>query len=120
MKDWAKQLFTIIDRKDAEGFSLFFTADAIFRFANAPAVSGKENIRKAVQDFFVAIKGLRHRVTGVWEFENIVVCEGEVTYTRLDDKIITVPFVDIFRMQDGLIADYRIYIDIAPLFTLGN
>ena len=117
MKDWLKQIFTIIDRKDSEGFPLFFTDNAVFRFANAPAVSGKDNIRKAVHDFFVTIKALRHHVTGVWEFENVVVCEGDVTYTRLDDKVVTVPFVDIFRTKDGLIEDYRVYVDIAPLLA---
>jgi ketosteroid isomerase-like protein len=117
MKDWLKQLFIIIDRKDVKGFASFFTVNAIFRFANAPAVSGKENIRKAVYDFFSAIKGLRHNIARIWEFEDVVICEGEVTYTRLDNKQLTVPFVDVFRTEKGLIADYRIYIDISALFA---
>ncbi len=117
MKDWLKQLFIAIDRKDAQGFIAFFTDKAVFRFANTPAVLGKENIRKAVDDFFSAIKGLRHNITGSWEFGDIVICEGEVTYTRLDNKQVIVPFVDIFRMQKGLIADYRIYIDISAVFA---
>ena len=117
MKERIRQLFTIIDRKDAQGFSSFFTDDATFRFANAPCVCGKDNIRKAVSDFFIKIKGLRHHITGVWEFENVAICEGEVIYTRLDDKVITLPFVDIFRTEKDLIADYRIYIDITPLFA---
>lgn len=117
MRDWLKQLFITIDRKDAQGFTAFFTDKAIFRFANAPAVLGKENIRKAVGDFFSAIKGLRHNIKGSWEFKDIVICEGEVTYTRLDNKQLTVPFVDIFRMEKGFIADYRIYMDISALFA---
>ena len=117
MKDWLKQLFITIDRKDAQGFTAFFTDKAIFRFANASAVSGKENIRKAVDDFFATIKGLRHNITGVWEFEDTVICEGEVTYTRLDNRQLTAPFVDILRMEQGFIADYRIYIDISALFA---
>lgn len=115
MKDSLRQLFTIIDRRDAEGFALFFTDIATFRFANAPAVSGKDNIRKAAHDFFIKIKALRHHVTGVWEVGDIVICEGDVTYTRQDDTTITLPFVDILRMKEDLIADYRIYMDISPL-----
>lgn len=117
MKDWLTRLFITIDRKDAQGFVSFFADNAAFRFANAPAVLGKENIRKAVGDFFSAIKGLRHNIVGVWEFENVVICEGEVAYTRLDSKQLTVPFVDIFRMEKDLIADYRIYMDISALFA---
>lgn len=117
MKDSLRQLFTIIDRKDAEGFPLFFTDNAVFRFANAPRVSGKDNIRKAVHDFFIKIKALRHHITGVWEFDDIIICEGDVTYTRQDDTTIILPFVNILRMEKDLIADYRIYIDISPLFV---
>lgn len=117
MKDWIRQLFTAIDRRDWEGFPLFFTDNGTFRFGNAPAVSGQDNIRKAVHDFFVKIKDLRHRITGVWEIENTVILEGEVTYTRLDDKVITLPFANILRMENDSIVDYRVYIDISALFV---
>lgn len=117
MKDWMKQLFTTIDRKDAEGFALFLTETASFRFGNAPAVIGKEKVRGAVYDFFSKVKGLRHHIVGVWEIGDTVICEGEVTYTIGDNKTFALPFVNIFRMKDDLIADYRIYMDISPLFV---
>jgi len=115
MKDWMKQLFLAIDHKDADDFVLFFTKDACFRFANAPVIRNKEDIRNAVVSFFSNIKGLRHRVLDVWEQDDVVICAGEVTYTRLNGSELTLPFVDILRMRGVLIADYRIYMDISPL-----
>lgn len=115
MKDWMTRLFATIDRKDADGFVSFFTKDACFRFANAPVISNKENIRDAVTLFFSNIKSLRHRILAVWEQENVVICEGEVTYTLHTGREVEIPFVDIFRMDRDLIKDYRIYMDISPI-----
>lgn len=118
MKELFRQLFTAIDKRDANGFVSFLTDNASFRFANAPAVSGKEGIRQAVRGFFAQIKGLSHRIDELWQQGNTVICEGEVVYIRLDGSRLTVPFVDIFRLEKGLIANYRIYIDISTLFSV--
>lgn len=115
MKDRMKQLFAAIDRKDADGFVSFLTEDACFRFGNAPVVCNKKDIRNAVSAFLSNIKGLRHTILGVWEQDNIVICEGEVTYTRQNGSELTLPFADIFRMKQDLIADYRIFMDISCL-----
>lgn len=118
MKDWMNRLFAAIDHKDADGFVSFLTEDACFRFGNAPAICNKKDIRNAVSLFLSGIKDLRHRILGIWEQDNIVICEGEVAYTRHDGSELTFPFVDIFRMNGELIADYRIFMDISPLEPL--
>jgi ketosteroid isomerase-like protein len=115
MKGRIKQLFEAIDKKDAALFVSFLAKDASFRFGNAPEVRGRENIQNGVAAFFGGIKGLRHRVRDVWEQDNVIICEGEVTYTRPDGSELTVPFADILRLKGDLIADYRIYMDISPL-----
>ncbi len=117
MRDLIEQIFEAIDNKDAAGFGAFFTEDAVFRFGNARAVSGKANIENVVSGFFSNIKGLKHRILDVWLENDVIICAGEVTYTRNDDNKLTLPFVDILRMRDRLILDYRIYMDISPLFT---
>jgi hypothetical protein len=45
-----------------------------------------------------------------------------VTYTRHDDSRITLPFVDVLVRASSAgarltIADYRIYMDVAPLYA---
>jgi ketosteroid isomerase-like protein len=115
MKSWVKQLFAAIDREDADGFVSFLTEDARFRFANAPVIRNRENIRNAVALFFSSITSSRHHILNVWEQDGVVICEGEVNYIRQNGSELSLPFVDIFQMKDNLISDYRIYMDISPL-----
>lgn len=117
MKDLLEQIFKVIDKKDAAGFVKFLTEDALFKFGNAQTVAGKVNIENAVLGFFSSIEGLKHRIVDVWMQDGVIICEGEVTYTRKDHYELTLPFTDIFRMKNGLICDYRIYMDISPLFA---
>ena len=111
-------LFASIDDKDVDGFVEFLTADASFRFGSAPAAHGTAAIRAAVDGFFGTIKGLRHNVSRSMAGDGALVCEGDVTYTRTDGSEVRLPFVDVFEMSDdGLIADYKIYMDIGPLYA---
>ncbi len=115
MKERVKQLFQAIDRKDADSFVSFLTPDASFRFANAPVVRNKEDILHAVGSFLASIKSLRHLIKDIWEQGDVIICEGEVRYTRLNGSELTLPFVDILRIKGDLVDDYRVYIDISPL-----
>ncbi len=54
---------------------------------------------------------------GRWESQDGTVAEAEVTYTRKDGSTVTVPVTTIYRGSGDLIEDYRIYIDLAPLFA---
>jgi len=114
---WVSDLFTAIDAKDTSAFVAYLTSDAMFRFGSAPAVHGADAIGTAVGGFFQSIKSSSHRLTSIVESGSTVVCEGEVKYRRLDDREVTLPFVDVLEMQGAHICEYKIYIDIAPLFA---
>ena len=114
--DWVPQMFAAIDAMDADAFASFLADDACFRFGNAPAVTGRTNIRDAVGGFFGAIKALRHRLLHTWAHSDAVICEGEVTYTRPDDSEVTIPFANVLQIADGRVSAYHIYIDMTPLY----
>jgi len=110
-------LFAAIDRKDSASFVASLTDDAVFRFGSAPSVQGHAAIAAAVDGFFGTIASLSHTVTRVlWDGETQV-CEGEVTYKRLNGTKITLPFADVFEYSGDLIAHYKIYMDIGPLYA---
>ncbi len=111
------RLFPAIDGQDMTRFLACIAPDATFRFGSSPVVTGHEAIRDAVDGFFASIAGLRHRIDKVRADGSTLVCEGEVTYDRHDDRQITLPFANVFAVQDGLITDYRIHIDIASLYA---
>ena len=111
------RLYKTIDDMDADKFVAFLDENAKFKFGNAPVVQGKEAIKKAVADFFSTIKGISHNLLNTWIIDKSIITQGEATYTRKDDKAVTIPFVNIFSMDNDLIEDYLIYIDINPLFA---
>lgn len=117
---WWESLFATIDAGDAAGFVSRLTADACFRFGNAPQVIGTEAIQAAVAGFFSSIAGSRHRMWNSWHGAATAACEGQVTYTRHDGATVLVPFANAFDLRGDKIAAYRIYIDLSPLFAAGG
>jgi hypothetical protein len=115
--NWVVQLFRSIDAQDERAFVSYLTENAVFCFGNAPEVRGRQKIQDAVAAFFKSVKGLRHALLDTWQQSGAVICRGQVTYTRLDDKQVTVPFVNILLMEGEKARDYRIYVDVGPLFA---
>jgi len=111
------RLFKTIDQMDPDEFAAFLTEDGTFVFGNAEPVSGRVAIRDAVAGFYSTIKALQHQVGETWEGHDTLVAEGRVTYTRHDGSTITLPFVNVFRLQGELVRDYRIHMDITPLYA---
>lgn len=111
------ELFDAIDRKDTGAFLEFLADNASFRFGSAPLVHGREAIGAGVSSFFDSIGGSRHELSNVISDADTVVCEGTVSYKRLDGKELSVPFVDVFEYAGERISAYKIYIDIGPLFA---
>ncbi len=110
-------LFAAVDARNTERFLGFLTDDASFRFGSAPAVQGREAIHSAVDGFFSTIAGLRHDLARIVAQDDVMVCEGEVTYTRHDATEITLPFVNVFEFDGELISVYKIYMDVGPLYN---
>jgi len=125
---WAGDLYArAVDHKDANGFAAAFTADAWLRFGNAPPVVGRESIRAAIAQFYTTFAELRHESKGAWFDGETLILEAVVTYTRHDQRVVSVPAVTIFRLvgverdregRPAPVADQcRIYVDLAPLFA---
>lgn len=61
-------------------------------------MKGGDAIRKTIEDFFGSMKALRHQILETWFHDETVICHGQVTYARLDDSDVTIPFVKFPRM----------------------
>lgn len=114
---WLEALFAAIDAKDTRRFLEFLTPDASFRFGSAAAVHGHADIEAAVGAFFASIAALKHEPGLSVTSDDTVICEGLSTYTRHDGTEVTLPFCNVFETREGAIEEYKIYIDIAPLFA---
>ena len=115
--DWWMGLFATIDGKRAQDFAAYLTTDGEFRFGSAAPVFGRDDVAAYVDAFFGMIGSSKHQLLHTWQDEGTAVCEGIVTYTRLNGSQVQIPFCNVFYLRGGEIARYLIYIDNGPLFA---
>lgn len=112
-----RDVFKTIDTMNGTKFAECLTPDGTFVFGNADPVSGRQTVAAYVDLFFSAIAGIHHEVEEVWISGDCVISRFKVTYTRKQGDRMTFPGVNVWRMSGDLIADYRIYLDITPLWS---
>ena len=110
-------VFADVDRMDAKAFASYLAEDCVLRFGNADEVVGRDAIEAAIAGFFTTVQGLSHRIIEQWEVDGTTIVQNEATYTRMDDRQVTVPAVTIYHRVGDLIDDYRIYVDLAPVYA---
>lgn len=118
MPDRAR-LFDDIDSMDPDRFAAHLAEDVVMRFGNAEPVRGRGAVRDVWAEFCAGVDGVAHERVAEWHEAPATIVEANVTYTRTDGGTVTVPVVTIYRAPGGLIDDYRVYIDLAPLFAEG-
>jgi ketosteroid isomerase-like protein len=111
------KIFADIDSFDPGRFVTHLTDDVVFRFANNPEVTGRAAVEQAITGFFTSIAGLSHHLLQTWEEGDTVIVQADVTYLRQDGAETTVPNADILTFHDGLVRDWRIYIDTGPIYA---
>ncbi len=111
------ELFVFIDMKNTERFASCLSADCSFRFGNMPAVVGVDSISEFVSGFFDSIAALKHDVTDIWMLPDGAVCHGMVSYTRHDQSVLSVPFSNIFKVDNGEICEYLVFADTSQLYA---
>ena len=116
-----RELFAAVDAGDIENALGLMTEDVAFRFGSADPLVGHAAISEQFAAMAATIASMSHGLLAVWttgEPDPAVICEMTVTYRRHDGSHLTLPCANIFRLRDGRIADYRIYMDVNPVFTM--
>jgi len=115
-----RELFAALDAGDNARVLGLLTDDVRFQFGSAEAVSGHEAVAASGAVMAGTVASLSHDLHTVWTVEApgpAVICEMSVTYRRHDGSDLTLPCVNVFRLRDGRVADYRIYMDLNPVFA---
>jgi SnoaL-like domain len=68
-----------------------FLPNARYRFGNNPLIQGSTHIQAAAERFRSRLRGVHHDIKAIWEQEDTVICQMEVTYTRLDGQSLQLP-----------------------------
>jgi ketosteroid isomerase-like protein len=115
-----RRLFAALDSRDIASALGLMTEDVAFRFGSAEPTIRKPAIAANATAMASVVESLSHEMYSVWTVEQpepAVLCEIAVTYRRHDSSQVTLPCFNVFRLQRGRVADYRIYMDINPVFV---
>ena len=115
--DHVRRMFAAFESKDVAALAAFVTDDVRLRLGNAEPVQGKSAFVEAVNVFLASVAAFRHEVLNVWSDGDASIAEFDVHYTRLDGGEVTLPCCNVFRIRDGLVAEYRSYMDATPVYS---
>ena len=111
-------LLKAVDMSDLDTIEAVTAQDVYFRFGNADPTHTRSELVASARAFVGSIAGIHHEFVDIWEIGNgTVVAILDVHYRRLDGRELNLPCCNVFRVSDGLIRDYRIYMDINPVFA---
>jgi ketosteroid isomerase-like protein len=119
VSDQMHRIFASFDARDVSTLAEFMTDDVQLRLGNAEMIQGKTAFVDAVNGFLGSVAGVRHEILNVFTDRDAAIVEFDVHYTRHDGDVVTVPCCNVFRLRDGLVAEYRSYIDAAPVYAEG-
>jgi ketosteroid isomerase-like protein len=110
-------VFAAFDASDVAALATFVTDDVRLRLGNSPESRGRSAFIEAVNAFHRSVAGVHHEILSVYSDGNVAIVEFDVHYTRHDGRSVTLPCCNVFRIRDGLIAEYRSYMDATPVYA---
>jgi ketosteroid isomerase-like protein len=116
--DLVRSLIRAVDAADQNAIATLTATDVHFRFGNADPTDTQTELLAAAKSFRDAIADLHHTILDLWEVgDGTVVALMDVYYRRLDGRELALPCSNIFRVHNGLVDDYRIYMDVNPVLA---
>jgi ketosteroid isomerase-like protein len=116
--DLVRTLIRAVDAADHNAIATLTAANVHFRFGNAAPTDTQSELLAAAQSFRDAIADLRHTILDLWEVDDgTVVALMDVCYRRRDGGELTLPCCNVFGVHNGVVNDYRIYMDVNPVLA---
>jgi ketosteroid isomerase-like protein len=116
--DLVRTMIRAVDDADHNALAALTAKDVHFRFGNAAPTNTQSELLAAARSFRDAIADLRHTILDLWEVDDAtVIAIMDVHYRRLDGGELNLPCCNIFGVRNGLVDDYRIYMDVNPVLA---
>jgi limonene-1,2-epoxide hydrolase len=116
--DLVRRLIRAVDESDHDVIATLTAADVHFRFGNAASTNTQSELLAAARSFRDAIAELHHTILDLWEVDDgTVIALMDVHYRRLDGGELTLPCCNVFGVRNGVVNDYRIYMDVNPVLA---
>jgi ketosteroid isomerase-like protein len=113
----ATMVFAAFDAKDVERLASLVDEEVRMRLGNAEEAQGKPAFVEEVRAFLSSVASFQHHILDVWHDSDALIVQLEVVYTRHDGREVTLPCCNVFRLRSGLVVDYRVYMDISPVYA---
>jgi ketosteroid isomerase-like protein len=106
-----------IDAGDLAAATNYLCDDVTVLFGSFEPLVGAAMFTQLFQQFTTSLAAVRHEIHDVWPAANdpdVLIATMTAHYTRIDGRRVSLPCCNVFRMSRGLIAEYRVYMDISP------
>jgi len=113
-------LFGSMLKQDWDTFRTCLTDDVFYRVGSQEPMQGKEKVVEFLQSFYTVVKMQPPDIRQVVDLpeKSEVIFEMEAHYLRLkDSKIVNFACTDILRMDGDKIKEWRVYVDISPMYA---
>jgi ketosteroid isomerase-like protein len=117
VSDLTQSVFDSIDSGDVDAYTKLIAENIKGALGNFP-FEGRDAVLGILRQLLESVRSIQHQVIVEWKAGPTTIAELSVTYNRLDGNAVTIPCVTIFQVNDeGLIDDYRVFLDMAPVFA---
>jgi limonene-1,2-epoxide hydrolase len=100
---------------NAEQLASYFTEDAVYHNIPMAPVRGRTAIKDFIEGFTAAFDGIDFQIHQQIADGRLVMNERTDVLRRKDGGEIPLPVAGVFEIQDGRIAAWRDYFDMAPI-----
>ncbi|MCB0598413.1 MAG: DUF4440 domain-containing protein [Lewinellaceae bacterium] len=97
-----KEFMALLAAGDSVGLANYYTQDAKFMNAGAPAVSGRKNIQSAMSGIIQSgITKVDLRLNDAWGTGDLLVEEGELSLFAGDAEVAQEKYIVVWKKEDG-------------------
>jgi ketosteroid isomerase-like protein len=116
--DIVRTLISAVDNANDDDIAALSAAEVHFRFGNAQPTNTRSELLAAARVFRESLAGLRHTILDLWEVgDGTVIALMDVHYERLDGRELNLPCCNVFRVHNGRVDKYLIYMDMNPVLA---
>jgi ketosteroid isomerase-like protein/quinol monooxygenase YgiN len=102
--------------RDAPLFASLFSERGVFQIGGNPPMVGPAQIIEGVNGFFAMLGGgIEHTFDAAWGRADELVWRATVTWTLRDGRKVSTPYVNVIRLRDGAVVEYRVHADLRAL-----
>ena len=115
-----RALFAATDSGDLDAVTSYLHDDVIIVLSNREPIHGAAAYAELYGQVAGMLAGLRHEIHEIWsasEDTSVWIVRTTVHYTRVDGDTVSLPCCNVLRFADGRISDYRVFMDMTPVFA---